>query len=154
MTRLLLELWGHGGPLSNLSLKTVGRSDEAATAPKGFVARQLHSLLESTAIAFCPPREQEKLANLHKYRTPQALATALGPMGHEAVRKHDKFVHSFVLGCGPEVWGEDACAQLCALIRHLRGIVERPSSSWLSNWYPLLTHQHGDLNSSNVLVSA
>jgi 2'-phosphotransferase len=49
---VLNELWGHGGPLSGLALKTARRAEHVATASEGMLSTTLAQLLESLCIAF------------------------------------------------------------------------------------------------------
>ena len=149
---LLRNLYGHGGPLSNLSLKTVTRAAKAADPKKGFLAASLKTIVESTAIAFCPSAgSAAELARARGYVPPPGLRAALEPLPAK-VRKADKFECSFVLGAPRDTWDDEACEPLVELIESLRGLLESPSSSWLGSWAPLSTHQHGDLNSANILV--
>ena len=169
-SRLLRELWGHGGPLSNLALKTVTRGGPHALAAGGLVSEALHALIEPIAIAFCPPPSQRDLARTAGFQTPPSLLSAIGGLPKKAARKAAMFAHSFVLHCTEDVWGDAACAPLVALLTTLRSAIAGGAENaaaappaapdacapdacaWMATWRPLLTHQHGDLNAANILV--
>ena len=175
--KLLRALWGHGGPLSNLTLKTCTRAGlPGATAPKkGVLAKTLHKVVEALVVAFMPPVELEAFAEEAGYCAPAALVEALGDYGEQSFggnslkgvgkKQLKNFEQSFVFECGEDVWGDAACEPLAELVGLLGEILDAPSDpawhqqddaddaySWLSRWTPLNTHQHGDLNAANVLV--
>ena len=64
------ELWGHGGCLSSMALKTTERAEMLATQPGGLIDQALLDITSSVVIAFLAPLHNEDC---------QALASAYEP---------------------------------------------------------------------------
>ena len=78
-----------------------------------------------------------------------ALLKAGAPLNN--IKKRSLFADSFVLECGPDVWGGEASRGLAELIGILHDLTQ---VKWLSGYEPLVARQHGDLNLGNVLVDS
>ena len=145
------DLWGAGGALSTLFTKTARRSDELALSKRGLFHRWYESVAASAVIAFLPQHGFETA-----YVPPPPLKEcfdALLKAGArlDDIKKRSLFADSFVLECGPDVWGGEASRGLAQLIGTLR---ELEQVAWLSSYKPLVARQHGDLNLGNVLVDS
>ena len=145
------DLWGAGGALSTLFTKTARRSDELVLSKRGLTNRWYESVAASAVIAFLPQHGFETA-----YVPPPPLKEcfdALLKAGArlDDIKKRSLFADSFVLECGPDVWGGEASRGLAQLIGTLR---ELEQVAWLSGYQPLVARQHGDLNLGNVLVDS
>ena len=163
---VMQELWGVGGPLRALALKTCMRSETAATGPRGLIEGALRGIITSLICAFRVPNpvpndaDSSDLAN--QYSKPALLDGCICKVldfkpewlssktyGHQA----KVFKHSLVHDCDAAVWrDEDTCKALVSLVEQLESLLQPGDPTWLANYKPLRMHQHGDLNCGNILV--
>lgn len=147
------ELWAAGGPTSTIALKTIGRMQQCATDEEGLLAEWLlSSFAQRLAAVLVAPPSAPASAPCGPASLKAALATVVD-VG--SIRKHEQsYKDSFVHEVDRGVWGgEQECASLVRLISLITKTRAAPPA-WLSEWRPLVTYQHGDLNLANVLVDA
>ena len=166
---VLRSLWGPGGPLSNLALESKERMAISATESDGknggLLKRWYDSIVASAVIAFLPTVRLADESASKGYEPPPKLAALLMRLNRDGVlfdkiKKRDLFADSFVFHCNPSIWGDDACAPLVSLVETMVGLIDpdlsnvppQPMPSWLVEWRPLRTFQHGDMNAANVLL--
>jgi len=161
---VMQELWGSGGPLRFLSIKTCKRSDTLATQPEGLIEGALCGIITSLIIAFRMPDGAECKKLVKGYKAPllldgcitKVLESKPSWLTKDWVSKIDglqakKFKHSLVHDCDAAAWrDEDTCKALVGLVEQLESLLEDPT--WLVGYKPLRMHQHGDLNCGNILV--
>ena len=174
-------MWGPGGTLSDLAIKTATRASQPASAPTGgrFADEALKQLGSRLAAVFIPP-PNAPASEPSPYATPSTVQSALTRLEGASVLSLSKqpnheryfrnsFVHNEFIRA--EIWGDEACAPLVQLVDTLLVFRTPPAAggegdgaaasspaqqahAWLSSWSPLETHQHGDLNLDNVLIDA
>ena len=159
------ELWGAGGPLTALALKTCKRDSVCAThyagsspglashrdgtgkaaSSEGFFHSVLRTLAERAVVVFISPKSWKDAgtaAGKH-YMAPPALISLLGKLeqlqmlSFQTVPKHDKFLDSFVHDCDAAVWA-DGVPQLVALLEKMLMLLRNEGAPpWLADWQPL-----------------
>ena len=163
-SEVLDDLWGHGGALTNMAMKTVTREVHVASGARGFLMQQLRACAKSMVICFGKPPAGSPAwlsdERVRTYEPPESIAAALRAMEEASVidaasvPKRDKFSSSFVLEADDDLWTDSQCEPLVRLVHELQQLTNRrpPSAAWLDEWRPLRVYQHGDLNAANVLV--
>ena len=162
---VLNDLWGHGGALANLAMKTVQRDLYNAVAPDGLIATQLRATAKAMVIVFDKPPAGSAIwvqdERAREYEPPSNVQAALAQLQQKrivdvkSVAKRDKFAASFVLDVPSHVWSDANCQPLISLLHQLEVISSGTGGddvAWLAEWQPLRLYQHGDLNAANVLV--
>ena len=162
---VLNDLWGHGGALANLALKTVQRDLYNAVALDGLIATQLRATAKAMVIVFDKPPAGSAIwvrdERAREYEPPSNVQAALAQLQQKRiidvsrVAKRDKFAASFVLDVPSLVWSDVDCQPLVSLLHQLEAISSGTGGddvAWLAEWQPLRLYQHGDLNAANVLV--
>ena len=151
---VLRDLWGPGGPLTSMMLKTVSRASVEVSSPHGLANAWYESIVAATVIAFLPPDSQ--IGKAAGYEPPAVLAACLDEIAQDPrfsdIPKRAAFANSFVIKCHSQTWGGDACGELTQLIRELERLVASREGSWTREHMPLQAHQHGSLGLSNVMV--
>ena len=161
---VMQELWGAGGPLRVLALKTCKRSETLATKPEGLIERALHDITTSLIVAFRAPNGEVGSDPAKPYSTPVLLDGCINKVLKSRTgwltkldgrRDRSKiFKNSLVHDCEATVWrDEDTCKALVSLIEQLESLLQpTPEPTWLAEYKPLRMHQHGDLNCGNILI--
>jgi len=134
---VLNDLWGHGGALANLALKTVQRDLYNAVALDGLIATQLRATAKAMVIVFDKPPAGSAIwvrdERAREYEPPSNVQAALAQLQQKRiidvsrVAKRDKFAASFVLDVPSLVWSDVNCQPLVItasargnLVRHGR----------------------------------
>jgi hypothetical protein len=176
---VMQELWGAGGPLRALALKTCKRSETSAlafetckrsetpvTQPRGLIDGALRGIITSLILAFRAPNGAKPQGTDLGYESPllldgclsKALESKPGWLTEEWFYEIDglqakKFKHSLVHDCDAAVWrDEDTCKALVGLVEELESLLQPGDPTWLADYKPLRMHQHGDLNCGNIMI--
>ena len=152
------ELWGAGGPLSKLALKTTRLDDAGACEPGGRLPKWLREVAERLAVVLLPPPSASTTGSVEPASVvdaaPDELRSALESGADlSKLKKHGKsFRDSFVHEVDSSLWASsEACAPFVQLINMANAALSQPPE-WLKAWQPLVNHQHGDINLANILV--
>ena len=160
---VMQELWGAGGPLRVLALKTFKRPDTFATKPGGLIEGALRDITTSLIVAFRAPNGEEGSDPTKPYSTPVLLDNCISKVlatrpnwSKKVDDRRDRskvFKNSLVHDCDAAVWrDEDTCKALVDLVEELESLLKPGDGAWLTDYKPLRMHQHGDLNCGNILV--
>ena len=117
------ELWGAGGPLSMLALKTTRLDDAGACEPGGRLPKWLREVAERLAVVLLPPPTASTTGSVEPVSvvaaTPNKLRSALLESGIDlsSLKKHEKsFRDSFVHEVDSGLWASsEACAPFVPL---------------------------------------
>jgi hypothetical protein len=168
---VIQQLWGAGGPLRALALKTCRRSETLATRPTGLIECTLQDIITMLILTFRVPNDAEGADLAEGYSMPVLLDRCINkvlesrPNWLEAqLARRDRaniFKNSLVHDCDAAVWrDEDTCKALVGLIEQLESLLKptHPTlltgPTWLADYKPLRMHQHGDLSRGNILIDA
>lgn len=134
---VLAELWGAGGALSSVALRTVGYASMAADAPGGLLDVALFDLVEACMCAFLAPLEEAPVHTRERaaacaYRAPPTLRACVerllegerfqwaATVRSKGVDFGKRFQHSLALAVNEElfgeIFGEQACEPLVQLL--------------------------------------
>ena len=145
------DLWGVGGPLRTLALKTARRTPTPGSELMQDWAKEI---LQLAVTVLVPPDDRPAPAT---YQAPAAMKALLSaapdhapPADKHAKRFKDSFVHDALLAA--EV-SDEACQLLASLISLLQELRSKPPQ-WISEWHLLEAHEHGDPNLGNILVDS
>ena len=171
-TKAFRELWGPGGCLTTLALRTTGHDHVSCVEKEGLLDRTLCNVVEELMKVFLvgidddAPKDAAPKDVPHNYSAPPKLHKVLSKP-HVCKRHREmvlssgkvakRFPNSFVHHHDAALWSDDACEPLEKLVELVARLTSPaftrpPGATWLAEAHEVQAQVHGDLNLGNILI--